>query len=47
MPKSRNRKISKKKSKKRNPKPYEVVKHEFVQMENPFPDDIPFEKRIV
>ncbi len=46
MPKSRNRKIPKKKPKKRNPKPYEVVKHEFVQMENPFPADIPFEKRV-
>ncbi|WP_243345754.1 hypothetical protein [Parabacteroides sp. FAFU027] len=46
MPKSRKRKFPKKNPKKRNPKPYEVVKQEFVQMENPFPADIPFEKRI-
>ena len=45
MPKSRNRKPLKKKNKKRNPKPYEVIKHEFVEFQSPIPDDIPFEKR--
>lgn len=46
MPKSRIRKKPKKKVKKKNPKPYEVIKDDFVLMENPFPEDISFEKRI-
>ncbi|MCD7975890.1 MAG: hypothetical protein LUG51_01565 [Tannerellaceae bacterium] len=46
MPKSRNRKIKKKNNKKSNPKPYEVVKSEYVQMRNPLPEDIPFDLRI-
>lgn len=46
MPKSRNRKIPKKKAKKRNPKPYEVIKEDFVYMENPFPENVPLETRI-
>lgn len=46
MPVSRKRKIPKKKTKKKNPKPYEVIKDDFVIMENPFPEDIPFEKRV-
>lgn len=48
MPKSRKRKkkVKKKKPKNRNYKPYEVVKQEFVRFENPFPEDIPFEKRL-
>lgn len=48
MPVSRNRKNKKKntKTKKKNYKPYEVVKQEFVRFENPFPEDIPFEKRL-
>ncbi|MFV0329157.1 MAG: hypothetical protein ACK5KL_04890 [Dysgonomonas sp.] len=46
MPKSRNRKIKKKTPKKKNPKPYEVIKDDFVLMENPFPEDISFEARI-
>tara|TARA_B100002019_G_C21199072_1_gene562989 strand:+ start:91 stop:1080 length:990 start_codon:yes stop_codon:yes gene_type:complete len=48
MPKSRKRKkkVKKKKPKNRNYKPYEVVKQEFVRFENPFPEDIPFEKRV-
>ncbi len=49
MPKSRKRKKKSKKrstKSKRNHKPYEVVKHDFVKMENPFPKDIPFEERL-
>ena len=44
MPVSRKRKN--KKTKQKNYKPYEVVKQEFVRFENPFPEDIPFEKRL-
>lgn len=48
MPVSRKRKKKKKnnKIKKKNYKPYEVVKQEFVRFENPFPEDIPFEQRL-
>lgn len=48
MPVSRKRKRKKKKTtnKKKIYKPYEVVKQEFVRYENPFPEDIPFEKRL-
>lgn len=48
MPVSRKRKIKKKntKIKKKIYKPYEVVKQNFVRYENPFPEDIPFEKRL-
>jgi hypothetical protein len=48
MPKSKKRKkkVKNKKPKKRNYKPYEVVKQEFVRFENPFPEDIPVEKRL-
>jgi len=48
MPKSRKRKkkVKNKKAKKKNYKPYEVVKQEFVRFKNPFPEDIPFEKRL-
>lgn len=47
MPKSRKRikKTNNKKTTKRNYKPYEVVKQKFVRLENPFHEDIPFEKR--
>ena len=45
MPKSRNRK-KKKRTHKRRPKPYEVVKQEFVRFKNPIPPDIPFEDRM-
>ncbi len=51
MPVSRKRNKKKKntkntKVKKKTYKPYEVVKHDFVQFKNPFPEDIPFEKRL-
>lgn len=47
MPVSRKRKQKKNtKAKKKIYKPYEVVKQEFVRFENPFPEDIPFEKRL-
>jgi len=48
MPVSRERNKKKKKTriKKKIYKPYEVVKQEFVRFENPFPEDIPFEKRL-
>lgn len=54
MPVSRKRKKKKKtkktkktkNTKKKIYKPYEVVKQNFVQFENPFPKDIPFEKRL-
>lgn len=48
MPVSKKRKKRKKstKIKKKVYKPYEVVKHEFVRFDNPFPKDIPFEKRL-
>src|ERR1035437_4791057 len=45
MPKSRKR-IKKKKTQRRRAKPYEVIKQNFVRFENPFPNDIPFEKRM-
>ena len=48
MPKSskRKKKVKSKKLEKRIFKPYEVVKQEFVRFENPFPEGIPFEKRL-
>ena len=50
MPVSRKRKkntrIKEKKIKKKIYKPYEVVKQNFVRHENPFPKEIPFEKRL-
>ncbi len=48
MPKSRKRKkkVKNKKIRKKNYKPYEVVKQDLVRFENPFPEDIPFEKRL-
>ncbi|MDV7187721.1 hypothetical protein R3X25_10550 [Lutibacter sp. TH_r2] len=48
MPKSRKRKVKtkKKKTRKKNYKPYEVVKQNFVKFENPFPENISFEKRL-
>ncbi len=46
MPKSRKRATPKKKSRKSNPKPYQVVKQKLVKMEIPLPKDIPLEKKI-
>lgn len=48
MPRSRKRKkkIKNKKGSKKKHKPYEAVKINFVQYENPFPADIPFEARL-
>jgi hypothetical protein len=48
MPVSRKRKEKKKNTniKKKIYKPYEVVKRNFISFENPFPEDIPFEKRL-
>lgn len=48
MPKSKRRKtkVKNRKPKKRLYKPYEVVKQNFVSFDNPFSEDIPFEKRL-
>ncbi len=49
MPKSRKRKTKKKKQKrirKKEAKPYEVVKQRWVSFDNPVKEDVPFEKRI-
>lgn len=47
MPKSRGRQKKQKNKKSiRKPKPYEVVKQNFVRVNNPFSEDIPFEERI-
>src|SRR5690606_24041256 len=49
MPVSRSRKKKKKKSpsrKKEGIVPYEAVKHKLVEVESPFPDDLPFDERL-
>jgi len=46
MPLSRKRKKKKKKPRRKNPKPYQVIKQNFVRVENPVNPDIPFEERI-